>query len=309
MTGPARAPVVAAVIDIGSNSVLLLSVALDVDGHARGIDGALATTRLAAGLRPGGMLDEAARVRTRDAVSAFAARARTAGARWTWAFATGAVRDATDGRDFAAELGATTGVPVEVLSGEREARLAHAAAAAAVGSDGAPLVVADIGGWTTELTFGVGDRVLDVASLRLGALALTEAHGANLRRVTDAVDAALGGWDMPPRARGARLAGSGGTATALAAVDLGLATYDPRRIHGHVLDAAALARLAACRDAPGLDPGRAAILPAGAAILARIVARIAASAVTVSDHGVRHGYLRAALAAEGVHADLRELWP
>ncbi|HYR96457.1 MAG TPA: hypothetical protein VEM57_06945, partial [Candidatus Binatus sp.] len=212
---------------------------------------------------------------------------------------------------------AATGVPVEVLSGEREARLAYAAAAG-VGSGEAALLVVDVGGWTTELTLGVGDRVDDVASLRLGALALTEAHGADLGRLTAAVDAALAGWDIPPRARAAGLAASGGTATALAALDLGLSTYDPRRVHGHVLGDVALrsiaARLAAMgveerRAIPGLDPGRAAILPAGAVVLSRIAAATAAASVTVSDHGVRHGYLRAALAAEGVRVDLGELWP
>src|SRR6266850_2517336 len=111
------APMIAAVIDIGSNSVLLLTVALDADGRARGIDQALATTRLAAGLRRGGTLDAAARARTREAVSSFVDSARAAGARRTWAFATGAMRDAGDGRDFAAELHAATGVPVEGPSG------------------------------------------------------------------------------------------------------------------------------------------------------------------------------------------------
>jgi exopolyphosphatase/guanosine-5'-triphosphate,3'-diphosphate pyrophosphatase len=306
---------IAAVIDIGSNSALLLTVAIGADGRARGIDQALATTRLGTGLRPGGTLDAGARRRARDAVTAFAARARASGARRTWAFGTGAMRDAAGGRDFAAELAAASGVPVEVLSGEREARLAWTAAAGAVDAGAAPLVVADVGGWTTELTLGVGDRVLDVASLRLGALALGDAHGADLGRLVAAVDAAL---VLPARARGARLAASGGTATALAAVDLGLATYDPRRVHRHVLGRAALeglvARLVAMpaeeRGAlPGLDPGRAAILPAGAVVLARIAAAVDAPGVTVSDHGVRHGYLRAALAAGGLHADLRELWP
>jgi exopolyphosphatase/guanosine-5'-triphosphate,3'-diphosphate pyrophosphatase len=305
----------AAVIDIGSNSVLLLTVAIAADGRVHGVDQALATTRLGAGLRPGGTLDPAARTRTRDAVAAFAARARAAGATRTWAFATGAARDAADGADFAAEVQATTGVPVEVVSGEREARLTWAAAADAVGAGDAPLLVADVGGWSTELTLGAGHRVLAVASLRLGALSLTAAHGTDAARLAEAVDAVLA---VPAEARGARLAASGGTATALAALDLGLAVYDARRVHRHPLARGALERLVArlaamspeARGAlPGLDPGRAAILPAGAVILSRVAAAAGASTVTVSDHGVRHGYLRAALAAEGVRADLRELWP
>src|SRR5881628_1372705 len=120
------------------------------------------------------------------------------------------------------------------------------------------------------------------------------------------------------RAAGARLAASGGTATALAALDLRLGAYVPRRVHGHVLARTALAGLtarlarmtAAERAAlPGLDPGRGAILPAGALVLERVAGALGADRIVVSDHGVRHAYLRAALARDGLPADFGELWP
>jgi exopolyphosphatase/guanosine-5'-triphosphate,3'-diphosphate pyrophosphatase len=118
-------------------------------------------------------------------------------------------------------------------------------------------------------------------------------------------------------ARGATCVASGGTATALAALDLGLATYDPARVHGHVLEASRLTALEealratpaeAVRRRGGLDPGRARILPAGAAVLAAVMRATGAPALQVSDHGVRHAYLRERLAAVGVAADLRRLW-
>src|SRR5439155_1519971 len=203
--------------DVGSNSVLLLAVAVGADGRARPVDAALETTRLGTRLTDGGALDPAARARTVAAVEALAVRARRAGAERVWAFATAAVR--------------------------------RARARAATG--------------------------------------------------------------------GGRFAASGGTATALAALDLGLICYDARRVHGHVLGRAALQALvgrvaalppAALAALAGLDPGRAAILPAGAVILERVVEAARASAVTVSDHGVRHAYLRERLAEAGVRADLGELW-
>jgi len=309
------AAAVAAVIDIGSNSVLLLTVAVD-RGRARVLDQALAVTRLGTGLRPGGRLDADALARTRDAVVAFAARARARGAPRVWAFATAALREATDGSATAGAIAATAGVPVEVLSGEREAALAYAAVAAGE----TPLLVADVGGRTTELTLGVGERVLGAASLPLGALALTEAHGADLDGAHAAVGAVLAASELPARARtvGARLAASGGTATALAALDLGLGAYVPRRVHGHVLartalagHTARLARMTAAERAalPGLDPGRGAILPAGALVLERVAGALGADRIVVSDHGVRHAYLRAALARDGLPADFGELWP
>src|SRR5207253_2325571 len=82
------------------------------------------------------------------------------GAPRVWAFATAALREAADGSATAGAIAATAGVLVEVLSGEREAALAYAAVAAGE----TPLLVADVGGRTTELTLGVGERVLGAAS-------------------------------------------------------------------------------------------------------------------------------------------------
>ncbi len=319
-------PTVAAVIDVGSNSVLLLTVALDGPGRARAIDEALATTRLGTGLARGGRLDAAARARTQDAVVAFAARARASGATRMWAFGTAAMREAADGPAFARHLEAAAGVPIEVLSGESEARLAYAAAAHGLGGEEGATLVADVGGRTTELTLGRGERIAGAESFPLGALALTEASlrgdppaPAEVQRLTHDVDGALATSALPRRAaaEGARLVASGGTATALAALDLGLGVYDGRRVHGHVLtrntlDGLATRLLALSASArsslAGLDAGRAAILPAGTIVLGRILAVTAAATITVSDHGVRHAYLRAHLAANGMVAGFTKLW-
>jgi exopolyphosphatase/guanosine-5'-triphosphate,3'-diphosphate pyrophosphatase len=311
--GPLRAPRYA-VIDVGSNSVLLLTVEVESGAAARIVDEALATTRLGAGLRRGGTLDGAARARTANAVATFAARARAAGAGAVWAFATGAVRDAADGDEFVRALAARTGVPLEIVPGEREATLAWEAVRAGLDVADGPLLVCDVGGRTTELVLDGSGAV----SLPLGALALTEAHGTDATALSAAIDGVVGTADVIERARRrqARVAASGGTATALAALALGLTTYAPERVHGHRLSVGELTTLAARLVAlspserahlPGLDPDRGAILPAGAATLARIVTAAAAPDVTVSDHGVRHAYLGQRLAAAGVAAELRTL--
>lgn len=322
--GPVDTPAVAAVIDIGSNSVLLLVLGVEPDGRARALDEALVTTRLGTGLHRGSGLDPAARARTREVVVALAARARVRGATHVWAFATGAARDAADGVAFTRELEAAAGVPVEVLAGEREARLAYAAVVAT--AEVPALLAVDVGGRSTELTLGAASDVTAAVSLPVGALILTEAHlhadPPTRREIVAAgavVEAALAATDVPARARTARAAvvASGGTATALAALDLGLAAYDPVRVHGHVLARATLQalgeRLAAIPAAArvvssGLDPGRAMILPAGAVILERVLAASGAASVRVSVHGVRHAYLRERLTAIGVSFDLRRLW-
>jgi exopolyphosphatase/guanosine-5'-triphosphate,3'-diphosphate pyrophosphatase len=300
---------VASVVDVGSNTVLLLTVGVGRGGRALPLDAALAATRLAAGLRDGEPLDGAARARTRDAVVEMARRARASGARSVWAFATGAARRASDGRDFAGQLEREAGCAVEVLTGEEEAALAYAAARHAFGGDGRWLLAVDIGGATSELTLGRGDAIAVASSLPVGALALNE-RGADAPAL---VDATLATTELPAlaRARGAAVVASGGTATALAALDLGLARYDPGRIHGHVLAVERLADLAAGAQyaAEGvLDPGRARVLPAGACVLERVARAAGAATVRASEHGVRHAYLRQRLAEEGVDADLRTLW-
>jgi exopolyphosphatase/guanosine-5'-triphosphate,3'-diphosphate pyrophosphatase len=301
---------VAAAIDVGSNSVLLLIVALDATGRARAIDEAVATTRLGAGLRPGGELNADSAARTRATVVDFARRARAAGADPVWAFATGAARRAADGPAFVDAVAAAAGIPVEVLSGVREAALAHAACVQGLALDGAPVLTIDVGGATTEVTLGDGARVVTSASVPLGALALTEEAGADGARLAARVAAVLDGEDVLPRARGAgaTAVASGGTATSLAAVALGLRRYEPARVHGATLDAGRLVALAADPPPDAIDAGRAAILPAGARILAGVLAAAGAPRVRVSDHGVRHAYLRERLAARGVHTDMGALW-
>jgi exopolyphosphatase/guanosine-5'-triphosphate,3'-diphosphate pyrophosphatase len=314
----------AAVIDVGSNSVLLLVAHVAPDGRARQLDAALATTRLGTGLRAGGPLDGEAAARTGEAVVAFARRARAAGATRVWAYATGAARAAADGPAFTAALSARAGCPVAILSAADEARLAWEAIAAGAGAGVPALLAVDVGGATTELTRGRGGAVTGAISLPLGPLVLTERHVAGdppapaeaatvaahiARALTDA--ASLCGPPVP------RVVASGGTASALGMLDAGLAAYDPRRVHGHVVPRA---RLEALRDAlwampaaerarrAPLDPGRARILPAGVAVLAAVVAAAGADALVVSELAVRHAYLRAQLAAEGVACDVGGLW-
>lgn len=324
--GPAGAgpSAVTAAIDIGSNSVLLLTVRVGADGEARAIDEAVETTRLGTGLTTGGRLDGAARGRTAAAVARFAARARAAGADPTWAFGTGAMRDAVDGQTFARELAGTTGVPVEVLTGDEEARLAYAALAHTFGSD-EPILGVDLGGRTTELTLGTGATPRRATSVALGVVALTESvpqegplEAVDVARLGSAIDAVFARADVLTEAHrsGARPIVSGGSATAIASLDLGLSAYAPHRVHGHPLPPATLGRIVATLAAmparargelPGLEPGRGAVVLAGALVLARLAETLGAS-LTVSAQGVRHGFLGARLRAAGVQADFRRLW-
>jgi exopolyphosphatase/pppGpp-phosphohydrolase len=102
---------------------------------------------------------------------------------------------------------------------------------------------------------------------------------------------------------------SGGTASALATIDLGLRGYAPARTHRHRLAADRLAALATRGDAAGLDPGRVRLLPAGADVVAHVARALATNGVVVSELAVRHAYLVERLAAEGIVVDVGTPWP
>jgi exopolyphosphatase/guanosine-5'-triphosphate,3'-diphosphate pyrophosphatase len=293
------------VIDIGSNSVLCLVAARAADGRLMVLADLLETTRLASGLRDGGTLDPEARARTRRAVASFAERARELGASRIVALGTAAMRVAGDGPAFAREVEEASGVRVAILSGAEEARLAYEAVAP--GGEEGPLLAVDVGGRSTELVLGEGARIEDTRSLPLGALSLTEEVLRDRPAAPDAVAAVrahvarvLAGDDLPARARvrGARLVASGGTATALAALDLGLTAYDRERVHGYLVETERLVGLAVAAGAAGLgplDPGRRRILPAGAVVLESVARGAGASRVVVSDRGIRHAHAMALL--------------
>lgn len=302
-----------ATIDLGTNTVRLLAV--DGDGGCpwRVIDQDQRVTRLGEGLAASGRLGRAAMERTAAAVVEYAARAVRAGCRDVRIVATSAVREAANGPAFAADVARRAGWPVRVIGGEEEARLTVRGVLAALGGGGGALIAFDIGGGSTEYVRARDGAVVAAASLRLGVVRLAERHpcpgamsgaawGALVAEVGAALEAGL------PRAvvdgGAARLVGTAGTVTALAALDLGLAAYDAARVQGHVLERRAIEelrrRLAALDHAgraalPCLEPGRADLILPGVAIVLATMDLLDAARLTVSDWGLREGLVAEAL--------------
>jgi exopolyphosphatase/guanosine-5'-triphosphate,3'-diphosphate pyrophosphatase len=153
-------------------------------------------------------------------------------------------------------------------------------------------LVVDIGGGSTELQV-VGDGVR--VSLDVGCVRLTERFGEDVGAVRAHVRGLL------PAASPSRAVGVAGTVTTIAALDVGLAEYDPERIHGHVIPAQAVeeqtARLAALpleERARLVEPGRAPVIVAGGAILAELLSFYGLEEIEASERDILHG---AALAA------------
>jgi exopolyphosphatase / guanosine-5'-triphosphate,3'-diphosphate pyrophosphatase len=299
-----------ATIDLGTNTVRLLVAEVTGAGRWRTVEAEQRVTRLGEGMAAaGGRLGEGPAARTASVVAEYAARARRAGAERVAIVATSAVREAVNGREFAAALGRATGETVTIVSGEQEAELTLAGVLGGVGDVPGDTVIFDIGGGSTEYIRVRAGRAIAAVSLRLGVVELTERHPfpgpvglARFRALHDEVAARLAA-ELPDAVRAApvaRLVGSAGTATTLAALDLGLTAYDPARVQGHTLTRAAidaqLARLAPLTVAeraalPCVEAGRADLMVPGGAIVVATLDLLRVDRMVVSDWGLREGIL------------------
>ena len=274
-------------VDLGTNSTRLLVA--DVNGELTEVVRRLAITRLGEGVDERGKLLPLPIARVRNVLSDFRRELEGLGAERTLAIGTSALRDADNGEAFLGEIEWSYGFTTRLLSGEEEAALTLRG----IGDLAAGTLVVDIGGGSTELQV-VGTDVR--TSLQIGCVRLTERFGEDVAAIRAHVREVL------PELEAAQAVGVAGTVTTIAALDLGLAEYDPERIHGHAISRAATAsqleRLAALslaeREAIGVEPGRAAVIVAGAAILAEILDRYGLDAIEASERDILHG---AALAA------------
>jgi exopolyphosphatase/guanosine-5'-triphosphate,3'-diphosphate pyrophosphatase len=276
-----------AAVDLGTNSTRLLVA--DVNGGLSEVVRRLAITRLGEGVDERGKLLPLPIARVRNVLSGYRRELEALGAERTLANGTSAHRDADNGEAFLGEVEWSYGFTTRLLSGEDEAALTLRG----IGDLAAGTLVLDIGGGSTELQV-VGADVR--TSLQVGCVRLTERFGEDV----DAIRAHVRGL-LPPLAA-ERAVGVAGTVTTIAALDLGLTEYDPERTHGHAIStgaaAAQLERLAALslaeREALGVEPGRAGVIVAGAAILAELLEFYGLDEVEASERDILHG---AALAA------------
>jgi exopolyphosphatase/guanosine-5'-triphosphate,3'-diphosphate pyrophosphatase len=293
-------------VDIGTNSVRLLVADVDENERLRTSHRMGEISRLGEGIDRTGLIDEAAATRTLDCLERFVQEAEYSGASRIRVAATNALRVARNGREIAARFSDRIGYPVEVLSGEEEARLVFLAVLSGLSPPHGRSVVVDIGGGSTEIISGMEQNGTQVISLELGCVRLTErfirsdpptdTELAAIRAHVRAVFAEkLGAF----RSEGLdRTVGVGGTVTAFGALDLGLVKYDPTRIENHLLSQERIQLIekelcsipvARRRDLAGVSRGRADIIPAGAVILTEFVARFPIPGLTVSTRGLRYG--------------------
>ena len=221
------------------------------------------------------------------------------------AIATSAVRDASNGDAFVAELRERFALSAKVLDGGEEARLTYLGASAEE-PPAEPTLVIDIGGGSTELIVGTGPEIDFHASLQAGVVRHTERHVASDPPATTELESLAGDLRGPIGEAAAALPGGAptsgiavaGTPTSLAAMEMGLEPYDSERVHGFVLTLPAiqrlLSRLASVpleerRRIPGLHPDRAPTIVAGVVILIETMRAFGLDEVRVSEHDILYG--------------------
>jgi exopolyphosphatase/guanosine-5'-triphosphate,3'-diphosphate pyrophosphatase len=306
-----------AALDLGTNNCRLL-IAEPRDDGFEVVDSFSRIVRLGAGLAVTDRLSEPAMARTLAALKVCAriiARHRATRVRCV---ATEACRRAVNGAEFVARVEALTGIRLEVLSHDEEARLALLGCLPLVEPEAEQLLMVDIGGGSTEILWldrfaAAGEAEPgDAISLPLGVVTLSESYGGGidiayydemvtvvrrmLERRRDGRALARGGG---PRMQ---MLGTSGTVTTLAAVHLGLRRYDRRKVDGLSLPFSAIDRVGrdlraldnAARAAhPCIGNGRADLVVAGCAILDAVHALWPVERLRVADRGLREGILSA----------------
>ncbi len=291
-----------AVIDIGTNSVLLLLAARASDGSLQVDRDEARVARLGEGVATRGTLLPEAIARTVAILADYRVLADEAGAPIE-AVATEGLRLASDRDVFLERARAALGVPVRMISGEEEARLSYLSVAREC-PDVDSMRVIDIGGASTELVAGAGERIDSVMSHKIGSVRLTEAlvHDDPITReqiaaVEAAVRSALQAQRLAPAND---LYGLAGTVTTAAALLLGLEAYDRDRVDGTAWTHAQLAELRrelaaeplSVRQArPCLPQGRADVVVAGLTILLVALEHCGARRLVVRDRGLRYALI------------------
>jgi exopolyphosphatase / guanosine-5'-triphosphate,3'-diphosphate pyrophosphatase len=293
-----------AVLDVGTTSVKLHIAERSADGWRTLVDRS-EVTRLGQGLDEGGRLEREAIERTATAIADMSEEARRKGVESIAAVGTAGLRTAPNADELIDEVEAQSGVRIEVIPGEEEARLAYLAATSGLELEPGSLVVFDTGGGSSQFTFGDGARIDEQFSVKVGAARFTDRYGLDRAVDEDVVSKAfeeiatdlerLEGRPVPDT-----LVGIGGTVTNLAAVKHELASYDSDVVQGTRLDREEVDRQIelyrtrgadARREIAGLQPERAEIILAGACIVRTVLTKLGAESLLVSDRGLRHGVL------------------
>ncbi len=316
-----------AALDLGTNNCRLLIAQPTRPGQFRVVDAFSRIVRLGEGLGTTGRLSEDAMDRAVDALRVCASKLSGRDIRRMRLIATEACRAAENGELFLERVTAETGLQLEIINRETEARLAVSGCSSLVGREARSVVLFDIGGGSSEIAVirihdnrssRLANHITHWTSLPVGVVTLSERHGGRdvtpdiFEGMTREVEGMLAKFECPDIPRSMddfHLIGTSGTVTTLAGVHLELPRYDRRKVDGLWLSDAEVTAMQAKllswdyagRAAnPCIGPDRADLVLAGCAILEAIRRRWPSSRMRVADRGLREGLLTDMMADDGV---------
>lgn len=224
------------------------------------------------------------------------------------AIGTAAFRQSVNGEHFASQIRSKTRLPLEIISGDLEAKYMAVGVLSALEPIPEQSLIVDIGGGSTEFVLCSRGDVIWSRSLPLGVVRLTEGHPSIVARdkyidemvagLTIEIERTCQTADIDFAAL--ELVGTAGTVTTLAALDMQMTEYDWRRVNNYVLTTAALQHwksklmplsISEREALPGMEAGRGDLILAGLAILLRLIQKMNNKHVIVSDFGILEGLL------------------
>ena len=319
-----------AAIDIGSNSIRMLAAEVDASGKMLALAAERQVVRLGTGVFREGRLNETTKNLACEVLAGMAASYRRQDVLAVRVVGTAALRDAANQPEFLARASLVLGSPVEVISGLEEARLVHLGVQSLWRHPTQRLLVADIGGGSTELILSENGRIVESFSKPLGAVRLTEmflksdpADAHELLRMQKYIQERIA---APVTRFGTakidRMIATSSTAAALVcavnrvrrsrrdlADRLPATSAQIRRLYHQV----STADLAGRRGITGIGPKRAEIIVAGVAVLDQIVGHFRVPRLYYSMAGVREGIIadlahrKVGLAQSRLDADRRRV--
>jgi exopolyphosphatase / guanosine-5'-triphosphate,3'-diphosphate pyrophosphatase len=317
-----------AALDLGTNNCRLL-IARPSGRDFTVIDAFSRVVRLGDGLATSGKLSDAAMDRTLSALNICADKLRRRNVRLARSVATEACRRASNGFEFIERVRRETGIALDIISAEEEARLAVLGCHILLEAGDGPAVIFDIGGGSTELVLVEASgpeasrvpRILDWQSVPWGVVSLTDTVGRaedaeamrreRYQRMRELVSGSFAPFAERVRKAAThpdiRLLGTSGTVTTLASLHLELPHYDRKAVDGLIVPAASMRDISAQLSAmspdqrskvPCIGSDRADLVVAGCAILESILDLWPARRLGVADRGIREGILRSLMASE-----------
>ncbi len=296
-----------AALDIGTNSSLFLLAEVNDHGRISALRHEVRTNDLGRGLNDQNELTDDTIELNLRLLREFKQMAEAKGAPDIIIAGTEALRRAANSSVLLERARNELGLDIRIIPGHEEAALTYLGVTSELPNTDHPRVVADVGGGSTEIILGRGDQPAQSESLPLGAVSLDRKYinhdpplPEEIEAIKGYVEKCLAGSLLKRAPHNAEWIICGGTTSALASADLGLADYQPERIAGHRLTQDRVERfvqqfsgssLEARRAIPGIGRRRAEIILPGALIIRELMKTARIEAYRTSERGLRYGLL------------------